>query len=519
MRELIDRIAAYIQGMWRYRWYGLAVAWIVAGIGWAMALQVPNEYRSSAQVHVDTESMLKPLMRGLVVESNMDRRVELMTRTLFSRPNLEEIARQTDLDLRAETQQDIDRIVAELQRRLRLAGTSETNLYRITYQGDDPVLARDVVQAAVNLFVEESMRGARDDTDSATRFLDRKIAEYAERLDAADRARIAFRREHAAELTGAGGGDYYQRLTLRRAELEAARGELDLARSRESELERQLDGEAPVFGIMGAGSAAAGATPELDRRIEQLSDQLDDLLLRYTEEHPRVGTLRAQLERHEAERAAERERLAAQRAAQGGGEEPGLERNPVHQEIRSALARARAEVAAAQARVVRLSDYVEALEESAATVPEIEVRFEQLEREHQAIQATYEELQRRRQTAEISGEVERSEDQIEFRVIEPPRIPSEPSAPNRPLLVTASLGASGAGFGALMLLLVLVWPTFHSRATLGEALQLPVLGAVQQVPTRQVRRRRWLELTLFVFLAMGLLLAYAGVMGFVILYL
>jgi len=102
MQELLDQLIRYARGMWRYRWMMMAVIWLVCIIGWAAVLRMPDVYQASARVHVDTQSMLRPLLRGLAVDSGAVERVGLMTRTLLSNPNLEQLARMTDLDLRAE---------------------------------------------------------------------------------------------------------------------------------------------------------------------------------------------------------------------------------------------------------------------------------------------------------------------------------------------------------------------------------------------------------------------------------
>ncbi len=515
MRAQIDLVWSYIRGAWRFRWYALGVAWLVAVGGWAVSLKMPNEYESSAQVHVDTESVLKPLMRGMVIDSNVDRQVELMTRTLLSRPNLEQIARETDMDLEAETPADFDRIVSDLESRLRLAGTGRDNLYRVSYQGFDPEQTRDVVQATVNLLVEEIMGRSRQDNASATRFLDRKIEEYKARMETAEQRLIEFRQQHGGELSG--GGDFYSRLQERQANMEQARFELELAESRVAELERQLEGETPVFGIMQEGGVSGPdvATPELDQKISNLEEQLDQLLLKYTEEHPRVSSLERQLARFRGERERERQRLAAQRSDDPSSS-GSLDRNPVHQEIRAALARARADVAAARTRLEQYRQQVAQLRDRVDSTPEIEAQYQDLKRRYEDIKQTHDQLVDRRDTAEISAEVDRSEDQVEFRVVEPPRVPNEPAAPNRPLLITASLGAAAASYGALGLLLTLMWPAFYTRAELQSALQLPVLGTIEKVRTPRTRRRGVMELLLYGSTVGLLLAAYATVMGFVL---
>lgn len=517
VREQIDLLWTYVRGMWRFRWYGLAVAWLVAAFGWYTSMQIPDQYRASARVHINTESVLEPLMRGLVIQSNVEQRAQLMTRTLLSRPNLEEIARQSDLDLQADTPAAFNRIVNQLESRLRLSSGGRDNIYQITYGSNDPQKTRDVVQAALDLMIEESLGRSRDDSDSATRFLDRKIEEYRARMDQAEQRRIEFRREHAAELA-ATGGDFYNRLQEHRGQLEQARFELEQLQRREQALERQLEGETPVFGIMTeeGGTTASVETPELDQKIEQISQELDDLLVQYTENHPRVSSLEEQLERYTREREEKRRRLAEARAEQSESAvftNPSLEQNPVHQEIRSSLARVRGEIAGAQARVEQYERQVEQLQQRLDTAPEVEARFRELTEEYESIKRTHDELVERRKTAEISGEVDRSEDQMEFQVIEPPRLPDGPVAPNRPLLITASMGAALAGYGALNLLLALIWPAFYSRSGVYEALRLPVLGNIERVRTPRARKRWWTEMALYALAIAGLLFAYGVMMG------
>jgi uncharacterized protein involved in exopolysaccharide biosynthesis len=118
MDEMLAQILAYVRGMWRYRWVALVVAWAVAVAGWVYVSQMPDQYRVSAQVHVDTESVLRPLLTGLAVEPNTNQRVDMLTRTLLTRPNLEQVARATDMHLQAFTEQEIEEVIDGLRRNL-----------------------------------------------------------------------------------------------------------------------------------------------------------------------------------------------------------------------------------------------------------------------------------------------------------------------------------------------------------------------------------------------------------------
>ena len=89
MNELIAQVTAALRSMWRRRWVGLLVAWIVGVVGIVGLLRVPDRYEATARVFVDTKSVLKPLMRDLAVEPDIDQTINMLARTMITRPNIE----------------------------------------------------------------------------------------------------------------------------------------------------------------------------------------------------------------------------------------------------------------------------------------------------------------------------------------------------------------------------------------------------------------------------------------------
>src|SRR5512137_1228844 len=129
MDDLIRQVLAILRGMWQRRWIGLAVAWIVA-IGAAIAvLRIPDKYEATARIFVDTQSVLKPLMAGIAVQPNVDQQIQMLSRTLISRPNVEKLVRMSDLDLGAKSKQEQDALVDGLIDSLKIQSTGRDNLY------------------------------------------------------------------------------------------------------------------------------------------------------------------------------------------------------------------------------------------------------------------------------------------------------------------------------------------------------------------------------------------------------
>ena len=201
----------------------LAVAWVVAIAGWIWVWQLPEAYVATARVYVDTNSVLRPLLRGLAIQPNIDQRINMMSRTLLSRPNLEKLMRMTDLDLQVNTEAQKNKMLAELGEAISLAGSRDNpSLYSISVEDPDRDTAKRIAQSLITVFIESSLSGKREDSSGAQDFLDEQIAEYEERLVAAENRLALFKQENVDVLPGSG-GDYYSTLQAAREDLSAAR--------------------------------------------------------------------------------------------------------------------------------------------------------------------------------------------------------------------------------------------------------------------------------------------------------
>src|SRR5579863_9554469 len=125
-------VMTYARALWRRRWYAAAVAWVICLAGWAFVIHLPNQYEAKARIYVDTESMLRPLLRGIAADSNILSQVDLMQRTLLSRPNLQKVSHMADLDLAAHTPADTEGVINDLRARTTVSGEGR-NLFTISY--------------------------------------------------------------------------------------------------------------------------------------------------------------------------------------------------------------------------------------------------------------------------------------------------------------------------------------------------------------------------------------------------
>lgn len=505
MQEALSQILSYVWGVWRFRWLALAVAWVVALGGWAYVWQMPESYVATARVYVDTNSVLRPLLRGLAITPNIDQRISMLSRTLLSRPNLEKLSRMTDLDLTATTESQKAALIERLRSSISLSGSrANASLYEIAVRDRDRDVARRVTQSLITVFIESSLNEKREDSTGAQVFLDEQIAEYEVRLIEAESRLARFKQQNVDVVPGAS-GDYYSRLEAARSNLATARLELDELQNRRSELQRQLDGEEPVF--LGGGSGDSMANSPLDQRIQTLNVRRDELLARYTDQHPQVRQISGLIDELQAKK---QEEMAAM--SPGTGSSFGnLNASPVYQGMRAMLAETEARVAELRVRVEEYQRRVDDLNGKVVQIPEVEAQLQQLNRDYQVVSRQHQELLQRRESARLGQDVESNASDVTFRVIDPPYVPLVPNEPNKLMLnVGVAVVALGAGV-ALALLLALLKPLIADARMLANTTGLPLLGTVTLNSKVHERRSENWRLAGFAACTLLLLVTAAGV--------
>ncbi len=486
IRELRWQLANEILGMWRYRWVALAAVWVLALIGWTMTLLIPNEYKATARVYVDTETVLRPLLRGLAVQPDTLTQVDLMTRALKSRPQLETVATKAGLATSAITPKDFEVLVNRLERRITINKARRESIYSISYRDTDPEKASDVVQTLLDAFMENTLIEDRSEAVQAQRFLREQISVNEARLEEAEQRLAKFKRENVGLMPGQGGG-YYQRLQTAEANVRSLESRIQTAKQRSRTLQAQLRGETPSLPPL--GSNLPPPTQPIDATIAQFEERLSDLLLRYTEKHPDVLSTRETLRDLYAQR---------DQVNSGGGNEvtgsPGVSSgmNPIYQELRIALSDSEVEVAALQAELRDEKQNLSYLRSMVDTIPKVEAELNKLNRDYDVVQTQYQQLLSRLESARLAEEVQADSESVTFDVIDPPRIPIFPEAPDRELLSMAVLLVALAFGVGITFLLSKNKPVYYTVPSLRDAVSIPIYGLVGAIPKPGQTRRNML---------------------------
>jgi polysaccharide chain length determinant protein (PEP-CTERM system associated) len=501
----LDKIFEEVRGAWRFRWIALAVAFGVTLIGWTVVFALPDRYEADARVFVDTRTALKPALQGLTTDQNVEAQINYVREALLEGPQLVKIAAESSvLPATVTDERARNNILNKFSNRIVLTVSSAGNqgderttagtIYGFHYLDVSRARALRVVETLLNTFVEQTLGGKRESSENAQRFLETQIKDYEQRLSEAEDKLAAFKKKNVGLMPSEQGG-YFTQLQKETDDLKKAETALSIAMSRREELAKQLHSDAAISAAGSTGSISGGRASgggDTLNRIQEMQAKLDELLLKYTDQHPDVIATRETLEELKKRRAAELEGL--RRGDAGAVAASGAGNNPVYQSMQLELNKVDVEIAALRRELAQHQTTVAELWQRLNSAPQVEAEFQQLNRDYDVNKAQYTALLGSYQKARL-GERADSAGSVRFEVVLPPTAPLSPVWPMRTLLlgviwIAALAAGAGVAYGLHMLK-----PIVNSLRAINELTGFPVLGvAGMAFPTRQralSRRHVW----------------------------
>jgi polysaccharide chain length determinant protein (PEP-CTERM system associated) len=507
LQKTLELILSYIKGVWVKKRYIMLCTWLICPIGFVYVASMPDVYQSSARVYVDTRSVLAPMLRGLALQSNPEQEVAMMVRTLLTRPNLEIIARNSDLDITTSTDDKYEALITELSRDIRLRKAGRDNLYTISYTHKEPEMARTVVQKTLDLFVEGTKGNNRKESDSADQFIEEQIAEYETRLINAEQRLVNYKRKYATLFPYE--GTFYRNYANLENQLEQTRLTIKETEQQIASLSKQVSSSNSQSSdsALNALSGSSSVTTRYDSRIKSLEEKLDQLMLKYTELHPDVIETNNLLDSLMDARKQEIEAFYAT----GDVDRPG-QVGSIANELTLEISRLESQVASLRVREADYATKIADLKQKIDFVPQAEAERTALDRDYNITKKKYEGLLNRRESSDLARKADLSTEGVQFRVLDAPRTPKEPSAPNRPLNYTAVLALGFAAGLGLAFLISQLNPVLIKASQLTALTSYPVLGAVSHLNKAHILKMNRTRLLVFIISSSVIVGMYAVLM-------
>lgn len=500
-QQTLNQILDYVKGIWIKKRYVMICSWLICPVGFFYVASLPDVYDSKSVVFVDTRSVLQPLLKGLAIQTNPQDEIRIMARTLLSRSNVERIARESDLDITVQTEAQFESLVGRLQDNIKLRSTGRTNIYTISYKHPVPSVAQNVVQETLDLFVEGALGNNRRDNDTAGRFLNEQIAEYETRLAEAEQRVADFKRQYNNILPLQ--GTFYTNLASLNRNLEDVQLQIKQTQQQVNSMRSQLTSGRQSDGFGVTNQDEPTLRTRYDDRILALEAKIDELKLRFTDLHPDVIEAKDLLDSLESARNKEIEAfLSAPQDGSGALSE-------LNRQLKLEISMLEGEIASLQVKELSIKNKIGELESKIDLVPQIEAEAAALNRDYGITQNKYEELLSRREAADLSRRADVSAEDLQFRIIEPPLLPTRPSGPQRLAIYTAVLVVGfGAGI-AIAFLISQLKPILVRDSQLVNMMQYPVWGVVTHLDKDKIIKKNRIRLLAFLVSSGGVVGLYA----------
>jgi polysaccharide chain length determinant protein (PEP-CTERM system associated) len=491
----------YGAAIWRRRWLALATAWVICLAGWFAVFSIPNQYEASARLYVDADAVLTPLLKGIALDDSATSQLDILQRTLLSRPNLEKLISKTDLELRIAGPADLERLTADLARKIKVT-LATRNLFTISYRDPDPKLAYNVVQTVLAIFIESKAGTNRTDMANARQFLEQQIASYEQQLRRTEARRADFRVRYMDLLPN----DVYggqSKLEQSRAALAQLQGQLTDESKRLALLQQALTTTPPVLTSDSPEGAAVLGSGGSNGRLAQAELDLDRLRQKYTENHPDVQSAKAYVETL---------RKHGGGGSVGGGTRRSSVPNPLYAQLKGQIFESQSKVDSLERQVADETRQRDRMEEIARSAPGLQAEFTDLERGYDVLRKNYEQLLARRESMRLAAAADTEAAKVKTQVVDPPTVPQIAISPNRPLLLAAVLVFGLAG-GLGLPILLHQFDTSPRNLEQLRSFELPVLGSISLIERVMPLRRRVLDLAGLATTGLVLLALFGGLLA------
>lgn len=358
------------------------------------------------------------------------------------------------------TDNDIDKITKKLS----IQPIQGTDIIKISMQSNDPKAAEEFVNNLVDVFITATRDANRLDLRTAREFLTEQLQLVAANLEAAEeRLREYKERERILEPS-----EEIKVVLQHFAYLESVLADISLAKidaqQKIYEIEQKLQGVDQII----TSSTVVQENPMVrnyQSRLAELEITLSGLRERYTERHPSIISIQAEIEETKGRLAQEVERVVGSET---------LTRNPIYSELYGQLIAMQVELAALEAKEAAMIQLQQMNEDNYLKLPAKELELIRLIRDVTVAEEIYVMLMTRNEEIRINEAMHAGSLQAIDRAI----VPEEPIKP-RKMLNFAIAGVLGLFVGAgIAFLLDYVDNTIKTKEEAEKILGLPVLGQI-----------------------------------------
>ncbi|WP_230552709.1 hypothetical protein [Teredinibacter turnerae] len=427
--------ANYIPALLRYKWYILITTIPLIVIAGIIVASLPPIYLSAGTVMVETQKIPQSLVQTTVTTA-VKERIDIIKQRVMTRDRLLSVIRQHGyFQLDESSPIQVNQVITNVRRSV-LLEVEETRVgreksviaFRVGFESREPRIAYEMANDLVTLFMSENIKVRTERASETTEFFRQEAAKVKSELDKTEAAVAEYKQKNKdalpehLRLYGDMRAQATEKLNNINRDIRSARQQIELIKT-------QMALAQPGEGVDGV---------YLDPRLSQLQQRYKELSMLYKPDYPDLVALREQIELLKSNPLSQED----------------IEQAPVGDlSVASKLDELEQEIASLQMDRKETEESIADLENRILKVPLVERGLIELNRDYDAKLSEYNQLAAKIGEASRAESLEQEMLAEKFSLLEPPRLPRVPSAPNRiKLMAMGVIVAFGAPIGIALLI-------------------------------------------------------------------
>ena len=472
----------YVAVIRRRKWWFIAPLALSIVIGTALALFLPRQYKSEAEIGVAESTLSEELLRG-VQSFDAKERQRAVSQQLLSRTVLERVVREERLNPNQPVEETAMRMRARVEENITVPppigrvspGQKEGfESFKLGYVDSTPERAQRIANRLATVFVEENSKTHTQRAENTSEVLAQQLRSSQDNLR---RLQEELRKKKEVYM-----GRLPDQMTANTQILNGLRQQHDsLSLQLRAEQDRltSIEGQLELMrqGVGGAGmtSSGAAAIQTVQGRINQLQQQLERYQsLGYTEKHPDI------IQTKEEMSVAMRELTSARKQTPAGGNEI-LSADPTYRQKENERKDAVLRLNTLKRQIQQTLGQIGSYQARVEAAPVVEQELASLTQEFKLEEIRYADLSTKHQNAIMAEDLARKQGGERFVVLNPAFLPSSPASPDILKLLLMSIGLGFAIGAAAVVGRELLDRSVHDTRALQSEFDVPVLGEIPHI--------------------------------------
>ena len=470
-------------GFYRHKGIVFAASLVVFLLSAYLTVTLPNVYRSSTLILITPQRIPGSIVMPTITSSVSDR-INAITQEIMSRTRLESIIKEFGLYPGGSAVTMEDR-VASFRSNIRLE-IRRNDAFQIAYDSGNPETAMKVANRLASLFIEQNLQVREQQAIGTTNFINSETDRLRKELEEQEALVTHYKVDNRFELPDQLDANL-RTVEQLRAELKSNIATVSSMQERLGSLQKQLlEASQPITVSQKAGEAEVKLNLPANQKIQIRTKELEGLLIRYSERHPDVLRLRAEIANLAKE--IELEKVAAVKT---GGSAQSQE-NPLKQIIDEQIQTLKTSIKSIEASNNELRNSIALYQKRVENTPLRGIELKKVTRTYDITLRKYQDLLAKGLESQLSENLEKKQKGEQFQIVDPANLPLAPLKPNRPVILLGGLAAGILTGLALAFVCELLDRSFKNSDDLASFVDLPVLATIPAIVTRGavLERRR-----------------------------